>query len=177
MSEQLDVPDFAPAEGFQAPDLIEPVVAFRNWRVVDGRLRSVYEPVFWLDPMQRADCLSDRRGQAHHDAPASGCTCGLYASHQPDHEFPTIDHRGVAGIVTAWGNIEVHADGIRAECMQVEALSIYELWTRRQIDAVRSVAADLGSDVVDLNELENAAGQYGVRLDPAFAELDHPAHI
>jgi len=172
LSEQLDAPFFAPADGVEAPDLIDPVVAFRNWRVVDGRLRSVYEPVYWLDPMQRADCRAEHRGHPPHDAPASGCTCGIYASHQPDYEFPTVDYRGVSGIVTAWGNIEVHADGIRAEWVQVEALSIYERWNRRQIDAVRAVAEDLGSDVIDLNDLEATAGRYGVRLDRGFAEID-----
>jgi hypothetical protein len=172
LSEQLDAPLFAPADRVEAPDLIDPVVAFRNWRVVDGRLRSVYEPVFWLDPMQRADCRAEHRGHPPHDAPASGCTCGIYASHRPDYEFPTLDYRGVSGIVTAWGNIEVHADGIRAEWVQVEALSIYERWTRRQIDAVRAVAEDLGSDVIDLDDLAAAAGRYGVRLDRGLAEID-----
>jgi len=175
LSEQLDAPLFAPGDGVEAPDLIDPVVAFRNWRIVDGRLRSVYEPVFWLDPMQRADCRAEHRHHPPHEAPASGCTCGFYASHEPDYEFPTIDYRGVSGIVTAWGNIEVHADGIRAEWVQVEALSIYERWTRRQTDAVRAVAEDLGSDVIDLYDLEAAAARYGVRLERGFAEIDHAA--
>jgi len=177
LSDQLDSPHLAPGDGLEAPDLIEPVVAFRSWRVVDGRLRSVYEPVFWLEPTQRAECRAARRAHPAHDAPASGCSCGIYASHEADHHFPTVDHRGVSGIVTAWGNIEVHLDGIRAEWVQVEALAIYERWSRRQVDAVLAVAEELGSDVVDLNELEDAAGRYGVRLDPAFAELDRPAHI
>jgi hypothetical protein len=177
MSEQLDAPLFVPDEGIEAPDLIDPVVAFRNWRIVDGRLRSVYEPVFWLDPMQRADCRAEHRGHPPHDAPASGCTCGIYASHQPDYQFPTVDYRGVSGIITAWGNIEVHADGIRAEWVQVEALSIYERWTKRQIDAVRAVAEDLGADLIDLYDLEAAAGRYGVRLDRGFVEIDQQASV
>jgi hypothetical protein len=172
LSEQLGAPFLTPADAVEAPDLIDPVVAFRKWRIVDGRLRSLYEPVFWLDPMQRADCRAEHRGHPPHEAPQSGCTCGIYASHEADYEFPTVDYRGVSGIVTAWGHIEVHADGIRAEWVQVEALSIYQRWTRRQIDAVRSVAEDLGSDVIDLNDLEAAAGRYGVRLDRGFAEID-----
>jgi hypothetical protein len=79
----------------------------------------------------------------------------------------------VSGIVTAWGNIEVHADGIRAEWVQVEALSVYDRWTRRQTDAVRAVVEDLGSDIIDLYDLEAVAGRYGVRLDPRFVEIDH----
>jgi hypothetical protein len=172
MSDQIDTQYLAPANLVEAPDLIEPVVAFRKWRVVDGRLRSLYEPIFWLDPMQQASCRAANRANPSHAAPHAGCTCGIYASHQPDYEFPTIDYRGVSGIVTAWGNIEVHDDGIRAEWVQVEALSVYDRWTKRQIDAVRTVAEDLGSDVIDLYDLEAAVGQYGVRLDPRFVEID-----
>jgi hypothetical protein len=172
LSEHLNAPFLAVTDTLEAPDLIEAVVAFRKWRVVDGRLRSLYEPVFWLDPLQRADCRAHNRGNPPHEAPRSGCTCGIYASHEPDYEFPTVDHRGVSGIVTAWGNIEVHADGIRAEWVQVEALSAYDRWTRRQTDAVRAVAEDLGSDIIDLYDLEAVAGRYGVRLDPRFVEID-----
>jgi hypothetical protein len=172
MSDQVDTGFGAPADLVEAPDLIEPVVAFRKWRVVDGRLRSLYEPIYWLDPLQRACCRAAHRDSPPHAAPRSGCTCGIYASHEPDYEFPTVDYRGVSGIVTAWGNIEVHDDGIRAEWVQVEALSIYERWATRQSDAVRTVAESLGSDVIDLCDLEAAAGQYGVRLDPRFVEID-----
>jgi hypothetical protein len=173
VSDQVDTTHFlAPANLVEAPDLIEPVVAFRKWRVVDGRLRSLYEPIYWFEPMQRADCRAANRDSPPHSAPHSGCTCGIYASHEPDYEFPTVDYRGVSGIVTAWGGIEVHDDGIRAEWVQVEALSIYRRWTRRQIDAVRTVAEDLGSDVIDLYDLEAVAGQYGVRLDPRLVEID-----
>jgi hypothetical protein len=173
VTEQRDAPFLAPTDLLEAPDLIEPVVAFRKWRVVDGRLRSLYEPVFWLDPMQRADCRAQNRGNPPHEAPHSGCTCGIYAGHKPDYEFPKVDYRGVSGIVTAWGNIEVHEDGLRAEWVQVEALSIYDRWHSRQAEAVRRVAESLGSDVVDLYDLEAAVGQYGVRLDPRMVEIDH----
>jgi hypothetical protein len=173
VSEQLDDLFLASTDIVEAPDLIEPVVAFRKWRVVDGRLRSLYEPIFWLDPMQQAECRAHHRGNPPHEAPQSGCSCGIYASHDPDYEFPTIDYRGVSGIVTAWGNLEVDADGIRAEWVQVEALSIYQHWAKRQRDAVLAVAESLGSDVIDLYDLEAAVKHYGVRLDPCMVEIEH----
>jgi hypothetical protein len=172
MNDRLDTPSLAPADLGEAPDLIEPVVAFRKWRVVDGRLRSLYEPNFWLDAMQQAECHAHNRGNPPHEAPQSGCTCGIYASFKPDYDFPTVDYRGVSGIVTAWGNVEVHADGLRAQWVQVEALSSYERWSSRQAEAVRAVADELGLDVVDLFDLEAAAGRYGVRLDPRVVEID-----
>jgi hypothetical protein len=56
--------------------------------------------------------------------------------------------------------------------VQVEALSIYERWSSRQTEAVRTVAEDLGLDVIDLYDLEAAVGRYGVRLDPRTLEVD-----
>ena len=171
MSDSLDVPELEPSE-VAAPDLIEAVVAFRKWRVVDGRLRSLYEPIFWLEPAQRAECRSGRYGARSHEAPHSGCSCGIYASHEPDYRFPTVDYRGVSGIVTAWGAIEVHADGLRAEWVQVQALSLYAHWGRRQTDAVKAVAESLEVDLIDLYDLEAVAAQYGARLDPRLVEID-----
>jgi hypothetical protein len=175
--DSLDVPAHEPAGLAETPDLIEAIVAFRKWRVVDGRLRSLYEPIFWLEPMQQAECRSGscgaRAGAQPHDAPQSGCSCGIYASHEPDYRFPTVDYRGVSGIVTAWGAIEVHADGLRAEFVRVEALSLYTHWGRRQTDAVRAVAESLEVDLVDLYDLEAVAGRYGARLDRRLVEIHH----
>jgi hypothetical protein len=126
-----------------------------------------------LDPTQRAECRAQNRGHPPHEAPQSGCSCGIYASHEPDYEFPTIDYRGVSGIVTAWGNLEVEAHGIRAQWVQLEALSIYRRWGRRQKNAVRAVAESLGSEVIDLYDLEAAVKRYGFRLDRSLVEIDH----
>jgi hypothetical protein len=156
------------ADVFQAPDLTEPVAAFRKWRVVDGRLRSLYLPVFWTEAVQHAECRALHDATRSHMAPGSACSCGLYASHEPDLEFPAIDYRGVSGVVTLWGDIEVHADGVRAEYAQVEALCLYDRWTDRQTGAVQAVAEELGVELVELDELERAAERYGRRLDPGL---------
>src|SRR5436190_1880269 len=100
-----------------APDLIEPVSAFRNWRLVDGVLRSPYAPVAWPEPVMCARCLV-----ASHAAPAAGCDCGVSAYLEPQTRFPTVDFRGVTGIVTLWGHVEVHPGHVRAEYARVEAL-------------------------------------------------------
>ena len=47
------------------------------------------------------------------------------------------------------------------EHARVEALALYSRWTTRQIEAVREVARDLGVDLVDLDEIEDAARRYG----------------
>jgi hypothetical protein len=158
----------------RAPDLIEPIVAFRSWRVVDGGLRSVYLPEFWAEREITARCLrhaapdadGSERAVADHAAPARGCTCGVYAYYEPDLNFPTVDHRGVAGIISVWGSIEVHDEGMRAEHARIEALALYARWSTRQIDAVRDVAQELGVDLVDLDEIKEAARRYGQPISP-----------
>jgi hypothetical protein len=172
----------APSE--RAPDLIEPIVAFRSWRVVDGQLRSVYLPEFWTEREITARCLyteapdadGPREARSHPAAPDRGCTCGIYAYYRPNRNFPMVDYQGVSGIVSVWGSIEVHDEGMRAEHARVEALALYSRWSTRQIDAVRGVAADLGVDLVDLDEIEEAARRYGQPITPELVPASGAAH-
>jgi hypothetical protein len=156
-----------------APDLIEPVVGFRSWRAVNGRLRSPYMPVFWDDRRLCAQCSrswseAPPTGDADRDhvAPEPGCSCGIYAYFEPDRQFPTVDYRAVTGIVTLWGGIQVHREGMRAEHAQIEALTLYSRWSTRQKRVVWTIAEQLGVDLVDLDEIEDAAERYGGRLEP-----------
>ena len=158
----------------RAPDLIEPIVAFRSWRLVEEGLRSVYLPVLWTARDMTATCMcsespdpdAPRTAVPGHAVPDRACTCGIYAYHEPDLNFPTVDHRGVAGIVSLWGSIEVHEEGMRAEHARIEALALYSRWTTRQLDAVRAVARDLGVDLVDLDDIVEAARRYGRPVAP-----------
>jgi hypothetical protein len=147
-----------------APDLIEPVAAFRNWRVIDGALTSPYSGTTWDEPVLCARCLRF----PDHAAPDPSCDCGVSAYHEPQGRFATVDFRGVSGIVTLWGRVEVHADRLRAEFARVEALAVYSRWSERQRTAVSEVAAELGVDTVDLREQADAALHYGSRVTPAL---------
>jgi hypothetical protein len=143
-----------------APDLIEPLTAFRRWRAVDGRLRSPYLPIFWDEPVLAARC------HRPHAAPDLSCACGIHAYFEPDLEFPAVDYRGVSGIVTLRGEIAVGADGMRAEAARVEALGIYSRSSSRHKRDVGAIADQLGVDVVDLDDLAEAARAYGRPLQP-----------
>ena len=161
-----------------APDLIEPVVGFRNWRILRaGELSSPYFPVPWSEPVMRAECRRWRTPEAlvdtPHAAPQPECGCGIRAYHTPTGEFSKVDYRGVSGIVTVWGRIEIGADEMRAELARVEALAVYSRWSRRQRDAVQEVAANLGAELVDLRELGAAAASYGA--PPPASLLADPA--
>ncbi len=105
-----------------------------------------------------------------HQAPDPDCECGLYAHHpwtsagksltNPD-RYPV---NGVTGFVVAWGHIEVHAQGFRAEYAKPAAFFLangvdhgwaedyfaeYELSLRR-------LAAESGADLID-TRVEGAA--------------------
>jgi hypothetical protein len=154
-----------------APDLIEPIVAFRSWRAIDDRLRSPYLPVFWDERILAARCR-----RARHVPPRPGCGCGINAYREPNVAFPTVDYRGVTGIVTLWGMVEIRPEGLRSEFARVEALGFYSRWSNRQQAAVRTIADRLGVELVDHDNLEAAANLYGERLHaPSRQSLPLPA--
>jgi hypothetical protein len=154
-----------------APDLIEPVVGFRDWRVVDGQLASRHLPMMWTDGTAHAECyptggyeFASELDPEPHAAPGATCSCGIYAWHRPQGEFSIIDVRGVSGIVTLWGTLQAYAEGMRAEYARIEALGVYSRWTAGKKTVVAGIAAKLGADLVDLDALGAAAREYGTPL-------------
>jgi hypothetical protein len=152
-----------------ALEVAEPMVGFRTWRVVDGRLWSPYIPRSWDERIMRAECYRgpgaliqvDAVDHPADDVPHPDCGCGLYAYHAPPSRFSAVDHRGVVGIVTASGRLEPHTDGVRAEIARIEALAVSAQWSERQRWAVFELADKLGVDLVDDAELETVAARYG----------------
>jgi hypothetical protein len=103
---------------------------------------------------------------ATHTPPSASCKCGIHAYGEPDGEFPAIDYRGVTGIVTIRGRVVVGPEGMRAELARVEALGVYSRWSRRQRRQVLAIADRLEVDLVDVDELADAAQHYGRPLLP-----------
>jgi hypothetical protein len=159
------------------PDLIEPIVGFRNWRIfrtgpAAGELSSPFLPVSWSQRVVRAECRNWRSPddllRTPHAAPDPDCGCGIRAYRAPTSDFSKVDYRAVSGIVTLWGRIEIDRGEMRAQLARIEALAVYRRWSRRQQDAVREVASTLGADVVDLHDLDMAAADYGGPPPPAL---------
>jgi hypothetical protein len=159
------------------PDPIGPIVGFRNWRIfrtgpAARELSSPYLPVSWAEPVMRAECRRwcspEDLLREPHAAPHPDCRCGIRAYRTPTGDFSQVDYRGVSGIVTLWGRIEIDRGEMRAELARVEALGVYRRWNRRQQDAVREVASKLGADIVDLHDLDMAAADYGEPPPPAL---------
>jgi hypothetical protein len=153
-----------------APDLIEPVVAFRAWRVIDDRLLSPYIPCRWEGPVMHAECYPANRAlvfgrgwlDAPHEPPHPDCQCGIYAYHHPGAQAYYGEWEWVEGVVSLWGRIEAHRDGLRAQHARVCALG-------RRLGPVERIARRLGVELVARGELREAAARYGAPLPAALA--------
>jgi hypothetical protein len=105
-----------------APDLVTAVIGFRQWHVRDSELWSLRATDRWHRGVQNAHC-----DNATHDgpAPANGCTCGIYAWYGPPPRGASAGTQDlVAGAVALWGQIELHAHGMRAQHAIVVALAL-----------------------------------------------------
>jgi hypothetical protein len=150
-----------------APDLLAPVSGFRDWHVKADGLCSPRTGVPWSGRVLQAECrprTADDLIRPAHRAPGHECGCGIHAYYEPSDETSKISYTGVSGIVSAWGDVEIHAGGFRAEFARVEALGVYARWSERQKSAVQRIAATLGVDIVDLYDLADAAASYATPM-------------
>jgi hypothetical protein len=114
----------------EAPDFVEPMIAWRVWKVVrsDGAysLGSVVQRTVW--PAGRAlaaECVRRRRllprlrRKRRHDAPELRCECGIYGATldgigQYVAEAPCRGIAHVVGQVALWGTVIECERGFRA---------------------------------------------------------------
>lgn len=131
-----------------APDFFQAVVGYRAWHVDDdGWLRPwTFTARAWQPGVNVAVCARDHR----HVAPVATCMCGLYALTNPADRRLNFRADQAVGAVAAWGEMEVHRSGFRAQQACVVALALPD----RLGDGARA-------------RLERAAERYGVPLVPA----------
>lgn len=152
-----------------APDLIAPVIGFRAWRLGADRLLSPYIPCRWEGRTMHAQCYDANRTllrgegwlDAPHPSPDPRCQCGIYAYHRPGLRAYYGEFAWAEGIIAAWGRIEVHADGFRAEHARIEALARPDRDTPAVHRTIEAVAAGLGVPLLERAELAGAAEAYG----------------
>ena len=141
-----------------APDLITAVIGFRHWRLRDSELWSMRATERWEPGLQIAHCDDPR-----HDtpAPANGCTCGIYAWYEPPPRGASLATPDlVAGAIAVWGQLELHAHGMRAQYATIVALALP--WSRggkrrRLLNAARA----FGVPAVPTRRLEPVALEHG----------------
>ena len=99
------------------------ILGVRIWRTDMGlcSLRSSSTGARWQTHGGATAAVCVRHDNRYHRVPGKECTCGLYAHHA--YRFPPQilrrlhrpDPRTVVGFVEAWGRIELHLEGFRAE--------------------------------------------------------------
>ncbi len=145
-----------------APDLIEPIVGFRHWRLVDGTLRSMFGMTPWVASEMTARCPSGDHDPA--ETPYRSCRCGIYAHYEPcPRTASALTHDLVGGAVVVWGRVEAHATGMRAEHARIVALDL-PVSRGQKRRAVTDVAERLGVPAVAHRQLRAKAFEHGATL-------------
>jgi hypothetical protein len=155
--------ELAPPVG-RAPDLIDPIVGFRQWRLVEGALTSLYSGLPWAVEAQ-AECrlgVHDRTS-----TPAKSCTCGIYAYYAPCPRTASVAPNLVSGVVVLWGLMELHATGMRAGNAQIVALE-QPLGHGRKRAQLLELAEQLEIPVVPHRKLKTVAMDHGLPLPPSL---------
>lgn len=116
-----DNPADLPSTG--TPLLAGSILGLRHWgtNVLFTTLWSGHTGALWDAEGGATAAVCPRDGCRLHRPPVKDCTCGLYAWHP--RRVPKMiarrmakpDTRKVVGVVEAWGRIEIHTMGFRAE--------------------------------------------------------------
>jgi hypothetical protein len=147
-----------------APDFAFAVVGYRAWQLAPG---GVLFPLAlpaappWEPAVNRAHCFASRLDA--HAAPASHCTCGLHALHDPHDGRLRLGHPAV-GAIAAWGEIEIYAAGFRAEYASVITLAHQRSRSTGPPARLRQAAHNYGVRLVSLADLEAEAREFALPL-------------
>ncbi|MBI5106142.1 MAG: SCP2 sterol-binding domain-containing protein [Solirubrobacterales bacterium] len=153
-----------------APDFVEPVLGYRAWHVDDdGLLRPwTFTALPWAPGVNTAVCARDKR----HAPPVADCMCGLYALSEPGDRRLHLQGDQAVGAVAAWGELEVHRTGFRAEHACVVALALPEKPLDEHRERLARAAARYGVPLVPASLLSAEAQRHGA---PLPADLWGPA--
>jgi hypothetical protein len=149
----------------QAPDLVDALIGYRQWRLHDEALWSPFADYEWARGVNVAGC---GRTPGHGDpAPAHDCACGLHAWYRPCPRLGYATPDLVGGAVAMWGAVELHPTGMRAQYATIVTLVLPLAHSRKRRRLV-AVADALEVDAVSARHLTKAAHRHGL---PVPAEL------
>jgi glycine cleavage system H lipoate-binding protein len=145
-----------------APDFVEAVVGYRAWHIEDdGLLRPwTFTALPWQPGANRAVCARDVR----HAPPVADCMCGLYALTDPGDRRLDFRADQAVGAIAAWGDLEVHRTGFRAEHACVTALALPDRAGFEQREALARAAERYGVPLVTADRLSDEALRHGAPL-------------
>src|SRR5215469_7505955 len=151
--------------GDSAPDLVVPIIGYRQWRMTDGGLASLYDGTAWPEAQITARC---DQGHSASEVPAKNCTCGVYAYYDPCPRTASAATPDlIGGAVVVWGRIEAHAYGLRGKHARIVALEL-PLSRGRKRRAVIETAELLGVAAVPHRSLGKVALEHGAVLQSAL---------
>ena len=137
--------------------LDQPVIGFRVWRI-DGEDLVAVGGERWPVGDNVAACRRNPR----HAPPESACGCGIYALHEPIDQAIWPGH--VIGAVVAWGSLQVHLDGFRAQYARPIAIAGGSCAER---EALAPLTRRYGLTTVEPPQLEVVASEFGRPIPPA----------
>jgi hypothetical protein len=106
-----------------APDLIDAVMGFRQWRVDRDGLQSLHVDHRWTAATIESRCTRDEH--PHDSAPMPGCCCGIHAWYRRVPRLASACTADlVSGAVVLWGRIELHPTGMRGQFARIVALAL-----------------------------------------------------
>lgn len=160
------------------PDLTKKVIGYRTWKLRDGELMPQNEGLSWWklgvnkaacekhifhESVYCEACDSDdecaETKPADHAVPDPDCQCGYYALH----DIAGLERRvkGLIGAVAAWGKMEVHHAGFRAEYAQPIAFAYSDEFTLKLHREAGEFARAHGMRYMPKEELEEFAQAFG----------------
>lgn len=147
------------------------LVGWRQWRVGDdGELLPGFRGGAWQPGENVATCATG------HAAPDSDCHCGLHAYYAlPDGHWGwggTLGH--VKGVVLAWGAVELHPDGFRAERMQPLCLVVEKPGRARHVLLGLVAERYGGLPVLSREEALALALEYGRSVPAGLIPVSEP---
>jgi hypothetical protein len=160
---------------------VSPAIGFRVWRIDEQltgpRLTSPNRYTTWLpDAPVRARCIDEsgapiltkaHRKEPQVAPPIEGCTCGIYAYHEPVQMVSSITSHLVGGAILAWGRLTIHPEGFRAEFARPLALCYPHMFLAGSTAVQLARLADrYRLPVLDVSHVDVFAAEFGERYSP-----------
>ena len=129
----------------EAPLIAGKIHGVRGWSLSGATLGAAVQGDEWAadGKATRATCRNQRR----HKSPVKECGCGLYGTHP----WAGGTQGEILGVIEAWGRVELHAGGFRAERARPIALFVVaDETTLAEVRVLHQVAERYECELIEL---------------------------